>query len=354
MGTRALQGKHAVARLPGLSRPVSLNPTATPDLVASVRRLSTLAHAARSPGQIHDGLAEGLLALLSVDEVHLQHLGGDGRPELAVAYSRGPGPTRHTYAVADGPVDPGIEWVATTRRPLVAPDASSLPPGLIGRHQVAGAALLPVPVDGRVVTVAVLVSRLPSRLTDERLELAGLLIEIASTGLSLINARAAARTDTLTGLMNHGAMINRINEEIDRARRQGSELACLLIDLDDFKHINDVYGHLMGDGILRHVAETLRREFRRFDRVARYGGDEFVVILPNASGPRATAAATRALARLREIRIEADGRQYPLTASIGVGSWEDSESAQDLLDKADVALRDSKRGGKDRLAIVGP
>jgi len=331
-----------------------MNSSGDEQLVAAARRLSSLSQAARSARQLHDALAESVLELLGVDEVHLQHLANDGRPELAVAYTHGPGPTRHTYPVPESTTESGVEWVASSQRPLVAPDASALPPELVGRHQVAGAALLPIPVDGRVVAVAVLVSRLPSRLTHERLEVAGLLIEIASTGLSLINARAAARTDTLTGLMNHGAMLSRINEEIDRARRQGTHLACLLIDLDDFKHINDVYGHMMGDGILRHVGETLRREFRRFDRVARYGGDEFVVILPDASRERASSAAMRALARLREIRIEADGRHYPLTASIGVGSWEGAENAQDLLDQADVALRESKRGGKDRLATIGP
>ena len=82
--------------------------------------------------------------------------------------------------------------------------------------------------------------------------------------------------------MNHRAMRRRLDEEIGRAARTGSPLSCLLIDLDDFKLVNDHHGHQAGDAMLREVVQALVGEFRAFDRVARYGGDEFVVILPNA------------------------------------------------------------------------
>jgi diguanylate cyclase len=192
-------------------------------------------------------------------------------------------------------------------------------------------------------------------LPDEDLELARTLTELAATSLALIGARAAARTDSLTGLMNYGAMLARLDEEIDRARRQGSAVSCLLVDLDDFKLINDQWGHLAGDGVLRRVAGILRHEFRRFDRVARYGGDEFVVILPNAEAGRAVVAGERALRRLREIHVEVAGeRPHTLHASIGLATWRPPETAHDLLARADEALRQVKQTGKDSIAAEVP
>ena len=101
--------------------------------------------------------------------------------------------------------------------------------------------------------------------------------------------------------MNHRAMRRRLDEEIGRATRAGSPLSAILIDLDDFKLVNDRHGHQAGDAVLREVVQALVGEFRAFDRVARYGGDEFVVILPNADLRDAAAAAARALERMRAV-----------------------------------------------------
>jgi diguanylate cyclase (GGDEF)-like protein len=317
------------------------------NLVASVRRLSQT-DPLPTAGAVHDALAEELLMLLTVEAVHLQHLSDTGQPELAVSYTRGEHVVRRPYDVSRPDADSGVVWVASTGRPLVAPQDSPLGPELVGRFQRAAAALLPLTVEGRVVAVIVLVSS--HALSEEELQLAGTLIELVATNLALIDARAAARTDSLTGLMNYGAMLGRLDEEIDRARRQGSALACLILDLDDFKLINDSYGHLVGDGVLRQVANALRHEFRRFDRVARYGGDEFVVILPNAEGQRAAVAGERALRRLRDIRVDVAGAEpHHLTGSIGWAAWHAPETAHDLIAKADDALRQIKTTGKDRL-----
>ena len=119
------------------------------------------------------------------------------------------------------------------------------------------------------------------------------------------DVRTAASTDALTGLLNHGAMQVRVREEIARAARDGQPLCCVLIDLDDFKRVNDELGHPAGDALLRRVADALRAEVRPYDQVARYGGDEFVLVLPGtdesdgargrrARARRASARASRA------------------------------------------------------------
>jgi diguanylate cyclase (GGDEF)-like protein len=145
-------------------------------------------------------------------------------------------------------------------------------------------------------------------------------------------------------------MRERLAEEIARARRQGTPLAVTILDLDDFKHVNDTYGHPTGDALLRHVAEALRAEYRSFDQVARYGGDEFLVILPNVRGPRADIAAARALRVLREIHIaRPEGGHEGITVSCGVAEWVEPEGPAELLERADKALRGSKAAGKDGL-----
>jgi diguanylate cyclase (GGDEF)-like protein len=148
--------------------------------------------------------------------------------------------------------------------------------------------------------------------------------------------------------MNHRAMRRRLDEEIGRAMRTGGPLSCLLIDLDDFKLVNDHYGHGAGDATLRGVVQALMGEFRAFDRVARYGGDEFVVILPNAELESAVAAAARALERLFELPTP-DGRGLGVSASIGAAQWQPPMSTAELLEACDAALMRSKRQGKGRV-----
>ena len=208
---------------------------------------------------------------------------------------------------------------------------------------------LPIIVDARKRGSLTFVTHPPRQLSDEEIEIAAALIEAGAAVLALQEARQAARVDPLTGALNHGAMLARLEEEIDRARRYRTGLACLLIDLDDFKAINDRWGHATGDSVLRQVAMLLNTEYRAHDHVARYGGDEFVVLLPHASGGRAEIAARRALRRLRDIHIVTDEGREPLTASIGMAEWADPETPAELLAKADRALLAGKRAGKDQL-----
>jgi diguanylate cyclase (GGDEF)-like protein len=152
--------------------------------------------------------------------------------------------------------------------------------------------------------------------------------------------------------MNHRAMRRRLSEEIGRARRSGAPLSCLMVDLDDFKLVNDRHGHHAGDALLRGVAQALMGEFRAFDRVARYGGDEFVVILPHADIDSAAAAGARALERLNQLQL-AD-LPVGVSASIGAAEWREPMDANELLAACDEALLQRKRAGKAGVSAASP
>jgi diguanylate cyclase (GGDEF)-like protein len=244
-----------------------------------------------------------------------------------------------------------VSWVASTRRSFLASDAQELAasaPRLTQTGAVSSALLLPLAERGEVEAVVVLVRREAEVFSSGEVELAVALVEQAATALALARARAEAGTDAVTGCMNHRAMRRRLDEEIDRATRTGGPLSALLLDLDDFKLVNDHHGHQAGDAMLRSVVHALVGEFRAFDRVARYGGDEFVVILPNAELDSAAAAATRALERMRAIPAQ-DGVLAGVSASIGVGQWQAPMSTDQLLEACDAALLRSKRQGKGRV-----
>jgi diguanylate cyclase (GGDEF)-like protein len=245
---------------------------------------------------------------------------------------------------------PGVGWVSRTRRSFLAADSEEFAvsvPRLTATGEVSCALLLPVIERAEVEAVVILVRRNAPVYEPPAVELASALVEQGATALALVRARSEAGTDAVTGCMNHRAMRRRLDEEIGRAMRTGGPLSCMLLDLDDFKLVNDRHGHPAGDNMLREVVGALVGEFRAFDRVARYGGDEFVVILPNASLDSAAAAAGRALERLRGLPSYAGGEG--VSASIGVARWQAPMGTDELLGACDAALLRSKRQGKGRV-----
>lgn len=318
-------------------------------MMAGVRRLTVLADVARDSEAIFQALARELLSVPGAEEVHVHHLARSASEQDVVAVYMFDGNGRLSYLLPRGERAPGVSWVASTGRSFLAADGRELTasvPRLSATGAMSCALLVPLAERGEVEAVVILVRRISEVFAPRAVELARTLVNQAATALALVRARAEAGTDAVTGAMNHRAMRRRLEEEIGRATRSGSPLSCLLIDLDNFKLVNDRHGHQAGDAILRGVVQALVGEFRAFDRVARYGGDEFVVILPNADLESAAAAATRALERLLAVRSLDD---VGVSASIGVAEWRAPMMTDELIEACDAALLRSKRQGKGRV-----
>jgi diguanylate cyclase (GGDEF)-like protein len=310
-----------------------------------------LADSAAEPEAIFRALARELLTVTGAEEVHVHHLAPKGGEDELVAVYMFEGQGRLSYLLARSDRPPGVGWVASSGRSFLAADARELAasvPRLTATGITSCALLLPLAERGEVEAVVVVVRRLQEVFSPHAAELAAILVDQAATALALVRARAEAGTDPVTGCMNHRAMRRRLDEEIGRAERSQSPLSCMLLDLDNFKLVNDRHGHQAGDAMLRGVVQALVGEFRAFDRVARYGGDEFVVILPNAELESAAAAAERALERLAALPFLED-ISPGVSASIGVAQWEAPMTTDALLEACDAGLLRSKRQGKGRV-----
>src|SRR5205085_7223971 len=170
----------------------------------------------------------------------------------------------------------------------------------------------------------------------------------------------ATTTDQKTGLLNATTWQTLAANELQRAQRNTTQASVLMVDLDHFKHVNDQYGHLVGDDVLKVVADSMKHEVRDFDLCGRFGGEEFVVLLPDAGLTEAIEVASRICTRIRRIQVNDPITSAPLdglrlSASIGVASFPDAGNELDeILLAADNAMFAAKDSGRDQVRGVMP
>jgi diguanylate cyclase (GGDEF)-like protein len=174
----------------------------------------------------------------------------------------------------------------------------------------------------------------------------------------LIDAREALRDqathDRLTGLWNRAAIVDLLNNELARAHRQNAPVAVVMADLDFFKRINDTYGHPTGDEVLRNVSNAMRDSVRRYDSVGRYGGEEFLIVLPGCDQSNALGHAERIRAAIARIAVEKPTGIVRPTMSLGVAVFENCTvpDASALMNAADIALYRAKHAGRNRVEFA--
>ncbi|MFC2002184.1 diguanylate cyclase [Chloroflexota bacterium] len=244
-------------------------------------------------------------------------------------------------SVANMSIVPGLEDVLTEE------DSKLADPRL--------AFLLPIVSHEKMIGILALGHRQIGRVFHpEDIELAAVITKQA--GIVIENAqlytqaKQRANIDELTGLFNHRHFHQRLDEEIERSSRFGDVFSLLMIDLDFFKTYNDIHGHLYGDNILKRIGESIENNSRAIDVPARYGGDEFAMVLPKTS----IAAALEIAERLRSVvESETSFKGVTVTCSIGVASWPtDGFMKEDLLQSTDIALYYAKKVGRNRVCVA--
>jgi diguanylate cyclase (GGDEF)-like protein len=164
-----------------------------------------------------------------------------------------------------------------------------------------------------------------------------------------------ATTDSLTGLLNRRHFIALAEQELERSRRFETRFSILMFDIDHFKQVNDTYGHSMGDTVLTSLGTQTRRLFRGIDLMARVGGEEFMVLMPETELEEALRAAERFRRAIADLELEMEGKTLSITVSIGLAALvEPGQALKQIMHHADIALYEAKRAGRNRIRSYIP
>lgn len=242
---------------------------------------------------------------------------------------------------------------AKTGKPLVFPGAEIAKTGFGAPPGIASLVVIPLVGRGRVLGVMTLGCARGSRVEETRSDILASIGAI--TGAAIENSRAYLRlkrvsdTDSLTGLYNRGFIMDKFEHEIRRARRYGHNLSVAMADMCAFKGLNDKYGHLFGDLVLRKTAVALSSTFRTTDFIGRFGGDEFIILMPETQRVEAERVASRAQTRISHLRVKAPGavgRFVSVSAQFGTAEFPPAgQTARELIDAADKQLYAAKKTG---------
>ncbi len=244
-------------------------------------------------------------------------------------------------------------WVAKQKRPVLL---SELHRGRRPDDTLVGSFMsVPLVVQGELIGVLNISHGKPKAFNEDQLRLLTLIAGQAAATIQRLllyaDMRRLAITDDLTNIYNRRHFLDRMQSEIDRARRYGTPFSVMFIDIDNFKELNDNHGHQVGDKILAELASILKHWARSSDIVARYGGEEFVVLLPMTDKPRAVTAAERLRTRVQRHTFY---RRKKLTVSVGVASYPgDGDNSDQLLGRVDEALYMAKKTGRNRACAFG-
>ena len=296
---------------------------------------------------------------LSIPQFSIMLLNSDGTLEVKTAYPAGQGTEQVRFRSNEGACGRAVQTHGAVYIADVASD-SNIYVARPGSHRETGS-LLCVPMIHHEAVLGVLNFQRPhpDSFTSEEIEVLTAIADQAS--LAVKNARlheetvALAITDPLTGIPNRRHLFSRLDMEIARANRFGNQLSVLMVDIDHFKSFNDAAGHRAGDGVLRQVAALMKGMIRKVDTIGRYGGEEFLLILPQVTKVEAIEVAEKLRRAVAANPFEPARSASKITVSVGVANLPVDATVQEkLVDCADAALYASKRAGRNQATPYAP
>jgi len=226
-------------------------------------------------------------------------------------------------------------------------------------YKTSSCAIVPLICQNRVVGILNLADKMNGSKFDSEdvalIELFGQLIGASIGNINLFEKiQHQATTDGLTGLINHKTFYEILEKELWRSRRYGGQLSMIMVDIDDLKKINDAHGHRAGDKAIKEISRRIKECIRQIDIAARYGGDEFAIILPNTSLSDATVVAERMVNEVARSPAIWEKEQISLSISVGLGQYDADSNPEDITSRSDMALYTAKQAGKNRVKVFNP
>jgi len=260
--------------------------------------------------------------------------------------------TRVSFAVGEGVAG----WVVHSGEPALIADVTQ---DARFAHRtdpstaICSMACVPLLVRGEPVGVMTATSKHPGAFTPGDLDMLSFVAKTIALDIENVRLRKVSVTDPLTGAFNREYLHERLPVEIDTAEARATPLSVAMVDVDHFKAVNDRFGHEVGDRTLVVVAERLRSAIRGADVLVRYGGEEFLVLLPNTDAERARDVAERMRLKMQEDAIAAGSARIEIRVSVGVAQYKGApESADLLIRRADTALYAAKGRGRNRVELA--
>ena len=248
-----------------------------------------------------------------------------------------------------------VEDIDTHKKPVIKKSQRAF----AENYKTGNCVIAPLICQERVVGVLNLADKIQGeRFNREDIALIGLFSQLVGASIGNIKLfekmQRQATTDGLTSLANHKRFYEILEKELWRSRRYGGQISLIMIDVDNLKKINDAYGHRAGDNIIRQISRKIRECIRQIDTAARYGGDEFAIILPNTSLSDATVVAERMLNAVSNSPITWKKEQIEVSVSVGLGQYDADTSPEDITSRSDQALYTAKQAGKNTVRIFEP
>lgn len=335
---------------------LALDVTERARLEAEQAALQDIAHSVAASGvpeEILTTVVTRVAALFGAVGAAIFRFDPDGRATVVASSPQSPDQLLPEARLA---LDPGtaIGQVLLRGQPVVVADYGASDDVLVRALRSLGAvggAAAPIVIHQRTWGALGIGGAQPERLTEETAERLARFAELVAANVGNVEAWEAitreATTDRLTGLPNRGAFDSRLAEEIARSRRHDRPLSLLVFDVDHFKTINDSFGHPVGDRVLSMLAQLVSREIRGEEMLARIGGEEFAVLLPETDIVHAAAAAERLRGTVAAARFDVAG---VVTVSVGVDGLRDLDDPEDLIRRADHALYAAKAAGRNAVS----